>query len=116
MRRTPSELKGNVNPAAVWQPEFSGLKEHTVNITLPLSMRDRIKSGWAYCMNRAVIEEHFEGCHTYLSTRELTVKIHGLDCGEYSTDKNAGPNTKACPNGCVERIAKCLADLVEIKD
>ncbi|KAI4651800.1 hypothetical protein J4E93_001996 [Alternaria ventricosa] len=122
LRRTiRKELRGNGNPAVAWQSEFPALKELTVEIILAGDLDDyhnhRNKVGRIhFCMNKEKIEEHFEGCRTYLSTRKLTVKIRGLRCGDYSTDGDAGPNTKACPNGCAEKIATCFADLVEIKD
>ncbi|KAI4936823.1 uncharacterized protein J4E92_001548 [Alternaria infectoria] len=118
---TLKKLRGSENPAVVWQSEFPALKELTVEIILAGNLDDyhnhRNKIGRIHwCMDKEKIEEHFEGCRTYLSTCELTVKVRGLRCGDYSTDGDAGPNTKACPNGCAEKIATCFADLVEIKD
>ena len=120
-RTTRGQLRGKVNPAVAWQSEFLALKELTVEIVFAGDLDDyhnhRNKIGRIYdCMDKEEIENHFEGCRTYLSTRKLTVKIRGFKCGDYSTDGDAGPNTKACPNGCAERVATCFADLVEIKD
>ncbi|KAI4688725.1 uncharacterized protein J4E84_004655 [Alternaria hordeiaustralica] len=120
-RATLKKLKGSENPAVAWQSEFPALKELTVEIILAGDLdgyhNDRNKIGRIHgCRDKEKIEEHFEGCRTYLSTRKLTVKVRGFKCGDYSTDGDAGPNTKACPNGCAERVATCFADLVEIKD
>ncbi|KAI4628753.1 hypothetical protein J4E83_003306 [Alternaria metachromatica] len=134
-RTTWKELRGNGDPAVAWQSEFVVLKELTVawqsefpalkELTVEIILagdldgyhNDRNKIGRIHgCRDKEKIEEHFEGCRTYLSTRKLTVKVRGFKCGDYSTDGDAGPNTKACPNGCAERVATCFADLVEIKD
>ena len=118
---TRKELRGNGNPGVAWQSDFLALKELTVEIILARDLddyhNDRNKIGRIHgCMDKEEIEEHFEGCRTYLSTRKLTVKVRGLRCGDCSTDGDAVPNTKVCDNGCAERFATCFAALVEIKD